>query len=454
MHQLNLILIIIYCFVTNAVAEQVISPKLLEKEVGVNLSKTAEFTFIREEAEKLGVKAYLFGGTAASFAHYVKWNSQFQNGDGRFQKERFDFDYTNIYHSSQDLDIVIDGTPSQAMELQQRLQEIFPHVQGTKTAWEVRLLRGEVNGKEALLGNADFYRQHTDSNSTGMIEITKPNKGDGIVRDLRDWESKQPYFLKDVAESRIHFYHSPEHHTTKRFKAGTNPPIESVIRYLIKMNQFNLEPYPEDLPKIRQIIDDFRPESVAKGSAVANWIEKNGKKLFQNAIDMEAAFNNLEKLGLRQKLIAIQNNPQEVNSLAWLLSKEPLRSKPLGNTGRTAAEVFKGLGITDPEKFIISHETNSYAAYESITKAHSGDANVFISRVGASGEGAAHGPGFYTRIGNVGAKGLTPEVAPQTQLRYSAADVDGEVKTTGDTSRNAPCPCGSGKKYKRCHGAA
>ncbi len=56
--------------------------------------------------------------------------------------------------------------------------------------------------------------------------------------------------------------------------------------------------------------------------------------------------------------------------------------------------------------------------------------------------------------GNVGAKGLTPEVAPQTQLRYSAADVDGEVKTTGDTSRNAPCPCGSGKKYKRCHGAA
>ena len=56
--------------------------------------------------------------------------------------------------------------------------------------------------------------------------------------------------------------------------------------------------------------------------------------------------------------------------------------------------------------------------------------------------------------GNVGAKGLTPEIAPQTELRYSAADVDGEVKTTGGTSRNAPCPCGSGKKYKRCHGAA
>jgi preprotein translocase subunit SecA len=24
----------------------------------------------------------------------------------------------------------------------------------------------------------------------------------------------------------------------------------------------------------------------------------------------------------------------------------------------------------------------------------------------------------------------------------------------GGTSKNAPCPCGSGRKYKRCHGAA
>jgi preprotein translocase subunit SecA len=38
-------------------------------------------------------------------------------------------------------------------------------------------------------------------------------------------------------------------------------------------------------------------------------------------------------------------------------------------------------------------------------------------------------------------------------LQYTAADESG-VRTTGDVSRNAPCPCGSGKKYKRCHGGA
>jgi len=40
------------------------------------------------------------------------------------------------------------------------------------------------------------------------------------------------------------------------------------------------------------------------------------------------------------------------------------------------------------------------------------------------------------------------------QLVYSAADEGGGVVQTGGISKNAPCPCGSGRKYKRCHGAA
>jgi preprotein translocase subunit SecA len=50
----------------------------------------------------------------------------------------------------------------------------------------------------------------------------------------------------------------------------------------------------------------------------------------------------------------------------------------------------------------------------------------------------------------VGAKGLTPAPAPVAALQYSAADI--EPSSAGGTSKNAPCPCGSGKKYKRCHG--
>ncbi|MEU1721921.1 preprotein translocase subunit SecA [Actinomadura sp. ATCC 39365] len=56
--------------------------------------------------------------------------------------------------------------------------------------------------------------------------------------------------------------------------------------------------------------------------------------------------------------------------------------------------------------------------------------------------------------------------APQrpTELEYSAPGEQGDVEHTrvrttsaeraayGNVERNAPCPCGSGKKYKRCHG--
>jgi preprotein translocase subunit SecA len=60
----------------------------------------------------------------------------------------------------------------------------------------------------------------------------------------------------------------------------------------------------------------------------------------------------------------------------------------------------------------------------------------------------------------VSAKGLGG--SGSRPLTYSAPDEDGSVKTaaTGDgakdpyagVGRNAPCPCGSGKKFKMCHG--
>ncbi|GGP86966.1 preprotein translocase subunit SecA [Streptosporangium pseudovulgare] len=60
------------------------------------------------------------------------------------------------------------------------------------------------------------------------------------------------------------------------------------------------------------------------------------------------------------------------------------------------------------------------------------------------------------------ARGLRGPERP-SELEYSAPGESGEIEHTrvstkaerdayGDVERNAPCPCGSGKKYKRCHG--
>ena len=64
---------------------------------------------------------------------------------------------------------------------------------------------------------------------------------------------------------------------------------------------------------------------------------------------------------------------------------------------------------------------------------------------------------------HIRAKGLETPKQPQN-LSYSAPSEDGEAEVRGGTAsnaddpfaevgRNALCPCGSGKKYKRCHGA-
>jgi len=52
----------------------------------------------------------------------------------------------------------------------------------------------------------------------------------------------------------------------------------------------------------------------------------------------------------------------------------------------------------------------------------------------------------------VSAPSIDAKPAQVSALSYTASDENGVV-TKNEVTRNAPCPCGSRKKYKRCHGA-
>jgi len=67
---------------------------------------------------------------------------------------------------------------------------------------------------------------------------------------------------------------------------------------------------------------------------------------------------------------------------------------------------------------------------------------VFNVQVSVEGDGS-----------QVKAAGITEKPTNVVPLQYTAADESG-ISNKGDVSRNSPCPCGSGKKYKRCHGGA
>jgi hypothetical protein len=291
----------------------------LEQALGDRTDRVTVFREIAEIAHSRGLRVYLFGGSAASFVHYVKWDLLREHGDRTFVPERFDYHFGSIYRSNQDADLVIarvDGGAETTRDIagfQQAVEERFPFMREDKLLWVVRGLRTAAPGQMALLGDRDFAEQNTDSQSTGLVELTKPPASEQgrVVRDVRDWDSRSPRFLRDAASDVISFYESKNHFNTARAAKGDNPEIFGAIRYLTKAFQFGLEMDPESRTAVTRIVRAFDPRRVRRGY-VENWIEKNGKKLFQNAVDIETAWRTLAELGLRQKLAAMRDNPREV----------------------------------------------------------------------------------------------------------------------------------------------
>ena len=402
------VVILLLTFLIGGAAEAATSTLEIETAIEANVTRVPEFVFIRQEAEKLGVKAYLFGGTAAGFAHYVKNDLERLKGDKAVQAQRFDYDFTNIFRSTQDLDVVVDGPADKIERLKEALVSKYPHFVGGKAAkWELRSLReskgkpGESGYKEALLDSPDFLNQNSDSNSTGLIEVTKSSSGD-VVLDLRDRSGRPSQFLRDVAAGEISFYESAQHKSTPRARAGNNPEIFSVMRALTKAFQYDLKFRSGDWAAMQAIVNRFDPSEIEKNADTKRRFIDVGVKLFMHAVDVERAWNDLESLGLRTKLVEF-DSPNTEGSLAWWMNKEPLRTKPVGQGGgRTAQEVARQLGLPS---LTIAHETRSLLALESLERSPRGVPNFFISRNGHKGEAAAYGEGVYARIGRKGAVG-------------------------------------------------
>ena len=365
------------CF-SFAHASEEFEAKLLE-----TAQKVPEFVWIQKKAQRHGLKIWLFGGSASSFAHYVKELIAFENGSREYYAESFardkdgNLDYTDIFRPTQDMDLVADGPIKKIREFERALTGRYPHLKGSKQRWEVRSLRENYQDKMALLNNFNFRRQHTDSHSVGLVSLDPKDKQP--VKDLFDWDSSKPKFLKDVLEGKLNFYYSEKHKETQRYREGKNPPIFAVIRYFIKLFQHELEPRPEDLTKIKEIINQTR---WAQDQYVLNWLNNNVPKLFLHARNVEYAAKVLEETGLKNKLLKLKGKAK-----IWA-NKEPLRSYPLGKgKGETAEQ----LGIKT-----VAHDTRDFFTWTVITRSRKGEPNVLISRKNTPEENAAKGNGFYT----------------------------------------------------------
>ena len=102
---------------------------------------------------------------------------------------------------------------------------------------------------------------------------------------------------------------------------------------------------------------------------------------------------------------------------------------------------LRAMAQRDP---LVEYQREGYELFSAMMDAIKEEIAGFLFNIEITVEPSSH---------EVSGVGLDKKPLPTTGLQYTAADESG-VKTTGEVSRNAPCPCGSGKKYKRCHGGA
>ncbi len=137
--------------------------------------------------------------------------------------------------------------------------------------------------------------------------------------------------------------------------------------------------------------------------------------------------------------------------------KEGIREETVGFLFNLEVEV-------EPE--VVDHGEVEVPAGMEIEPGHEGHSHAPIFRpIGTGAAEAAAAGALGGHAPNIRAKGLDTPKSPQN-LTYAGPSEDGEVELKGHTvvndandpfanvGRNERCPCGSGKKYKQCHGAA
>ncbi len=405
-----------------------------EAELKARIDRIPEFKAIQDWARARNVRVWLAGGSATGIASYLREELQSSAED---VKKRFPYSYYDIYRSTQDADIVLDGDEKMATELETFLRTELGHLQGSKSIWEVRLLkspRGEgIGKKDPIIGDINFRNQNSDSYSLALVELTDPPRRERRVRDAFHWDERgETPFFRDLLEGKLTYYRNPAHSKTARALAGWNPEIISVIRAFSKSYQYDAVPREESLEIMTKVVEEFNPNAPFDSHAV-RYILGNSGKIFQHSRDLEATWNALEKSGLRRKLIQFAQRYGGDSGLVTLLNREPIRSYPLGqgpgrsdgaaSTGKTA----RALGLGGE---IFSHETNSFLAYENITMSRDGKPNFFISRNGRDDEAAAYGDGLYGRRGRIGARGtgltirfeLNPDAVEGRDFYHAGAD--------------------------------
>jgi len=395
-----------------------ISEKQLSQAVIERRKRVPAFKRLQDLALANGFRVGLMGGSASTFARYVKWDLERELGDKNIQPERFDYSFDSIYRTTQDLDLVIsniDGSPEDSEKINSFLEsvsQLFPGLKVDVHALKTSYTTKDFKPRPALLSNEDFLNQHNDDMSLSVIELSESPTKANPLRDIPGGFKKGSLAIKALVRGSIEFLYSDKHEQTKYFKEGRNPAIFSVVRYLTKAFRYDLEIPESSWKKIRGIIDEFKISSIPASGYVRNWYELNVRKMLLQAVSKGRAWDTLESLQFRSKIIHDGKRSEEPDTAAWLMSREPLRGVRDRQNLPPISWPLSPKKLSDPLQVgdLISHGTPRADSWEALYADPRGTPNFLISQTQRPGMTAAAGNGVYFQKGTHGVNGFQAQV--------------------------------------------
>jgi preprotein translocase subunit SecA len=203
----------------------------------------------------------------------------------------------------------------------------------------------------------------------------------------------------------------------------------------------NLRPPLADWQKEEGIGEEEVRERIQKAAdeSYAARVEKNGADIMRY-VEKQVVLQVLDHLW-REHLVTLDHLRQVIG---W---RSLAQRDPLNEYKSEAFELFDGL-IANLRETTTAQLTHLEVAFQQPETLAPTQAAFFEPLAGA--EGSQIIPGTSSFGGANGAPVLgADDGAAQATLTRNATD----PSTWGKVARNEACPCGSGKKYKHCHGA-
>ena len=341
-------------------------------------------------------------------------------------------------------------------------------------------LRGR-SGRQGDPGNSKFFLSLQDD----LMRIFGSERMDGMLTKLGLQEDEaivHPWINKalEKAQQKVEARNFDIRKNLLKFDDVMNDQRKVIFQERLEM--MNAEDHSEYISEMREeVIEDLVASTMPEKAYPEEWLLDDLKQGVQEHLNLDLPVHDwaneegIDDSDVKERIFEAANTAAEerrerfgpevtsyVEKSILLQTLDHLWREHLENLDHLRSVVgLRGYGQRDP---LNEYKQESFALFEALLSnlrqavtgqmmrvelvQQAADADDFGDLEGIEASHSEFDDELDDQVGNYGQAIITPERAEAATER----DPD-DPATWGKVGRNEPCPCGSGKKYKHCHGA-